>query len=43
VTTTTTTRFDDGCSAVQNGARVRVKGMRQADGSIAATRVKLDN
>jgi hypothetical protein len=43
VTTTTSTRFDDGCSAVRDGLRVEVRGMRQANGSIVAMRVKLDD
>jgi hypothetical protein len=43
VTTTAATRFDDGCSAVQNGRRVEVKGTRQSNGSVVASRVKIDN
>lgn len=43
VTTTASTRVDDGCSAVQDGRRVEVRGMRQANGSIVASRVKLDD
>ena len=43
VTTTSATRFDDGCSAVRDGRRVEVRGARQADGSIVATRVKIDD
>ena len=42
VTTTSATRFDDGCSAIQNGTRVEVRGVRQTNGSIVATRVKID-
>lgn len=41
VTTTSTTAFDDiTCARVVNGARVEVKGERQADGSIVASRVE---
>jgi hypothetical protein len=43
VTTTSATRFDDGCSAVRDGLRVEVRGVRQTDGSIVATRVKIDD
>jgi hypothetical protein len=43
VTTTASTRFDDGCSAVQDGRRVEVRGTRQTNGSIVATRVKLED
>jgi hypothetical protein len=43
VTTTSATRFDDGCSAVRDGRRVEVRGVRQPNGSIAATRVKIDD
>jgi hypothetical protein len=43
VTTTSATRFDDGCAAVQNGSRVEVRGTRQATSSILATRVKLED
>ena len=43
VTTTATTRFDGGCTAVQNMRRVEVKGMRQMDGSVVATRVEIDD
>lgn len=42
VTTSAATRFDGGCPAVQNGRRVEVRGMRQPDGSIAASRVKVN-
>ena len=43
VTTTSATRFDDGCTAIRDDRRVEVRGVRQADGSIVATRVKLDD
>ena len=43
VTTTSATRFDDGCSAVVDGSRVEVRGIRQTNGSIVASRVKLDD
>ena len=42
VTTNSATTFRDGiCMDVKDGARVEVKGTRQADGSILATRVEL--
>ena len=37
------TRFDRGCSAVQNGRRVEIRGVRQSDGSIVASRVKMED
>ena len=43
VATTSTTRFDEGCSAVRDGRRVEVRGVRQTDGRIIATRVKTDD
>jgi hypothetical protein len=43
VTTTSATRFDDGCSAIRDGKRVEVRGVRQTNGSIVATRVKLED
>ena len=43
VTTTSATRFDEGCSAVRDGRRVEVRGVRQTNGSIVATRVKIDD
>jgi hypothetical protein len=43
VTTTSATRFDDGCSAVRDGRRVEVRGVRQTNGSIVATRVKIED
>jgi hypothetical protein len=43
VTTSGSTRFDDvSCSGLANGLRVEVRGVRQANGSIRATRVKRD-
>lgn len=40
VTTSASTTFDGGaCSALKSGTKVNVKGLRQADGSVAATRV----
>lgn len=43
ITTNATTTFDAGaCSALKNGDKVEVKGTRQSDGSVIATRVKKD-
>ena len=43
VSTDAATRFKDGtCSQVTSGVRVEVKGVRQSNGSINATRVELD-
>ena len=43
VTTSTTTTFSGvTCVAIANGTKVEVEGTKQADGSIAATSVKLD-
>lgn len=42
-TTSASTRFDDvACTALKAGSQVEVRGTRNADGSIAATRVKKD-
>ena len=42
VKTSATTRFaNDSCGLLSNGRRVEVKGARQADGSIAATKVEV--
>jgi hypothetical protein len=42
-TTNSSTKFDDvACTALKAGGKVEVKGTRNADGSIAATRVKKD-
>ena len=39
-----TTRYEDGaCAGVRNGVRVEVKGQRQADGSVLATRIELED
>ena len=44
VKTTSATTFDDGtCAQVQNNVRVEVKGVRQTDGSLQATRVELED
>jgi hypothetical protein len=44
VTTTTATSFDKvTCASVKNGSVLQIKGTRQTDGSIAATRVKIDD
>jgi hypothetical protein len=44
VTTTSTTRFDGVlCGSLKNGDEVEVKGVRQMDGSIVATRVELED
>jgi Domain of unknown function (DUF5666) len=41
IVTSASTTFEDGtCSSLKNGAKVNVKGTKQGDGSIAATRVK---
>ena len=41
VTTSASTTFEDGtCAALKSGTKVNVKGLHQADGSVAATRVK---
>lgn len=40
ISTTTTTRFELGCSAITAGTRVEVKGTGGANGTITATRVK---
>jgi hypothetical protein len=39
VKTSSSTTFDGGCAAIVNGASVSVTGTRQADNSVAATRV----
>lgn len=44
VTTSSTTAFDDTtCARVANGMRVEVKGARQTDGSVVASRVEADD
>jgi hypothetical protein len=41
ITTSASTTFEDVvCTALRSGNKVNVKGIRQADGSVAATRVK---
>lgn len=41
ITTSASTTFEDvACTALKSGNKVNVKGIRQADGSVAATRVK---
>jgi len=41
ITTSASTTFEDGtCSSLKNGTKVNVKGTKQADGTVAATRVK---
>ena len=43
VSTNNATAFADGtCSTVQNGTKVEVKGNKQNDGSVLATRVEID-
>jgi len=41
-TASSSTRFDTACSSLASGQRVEVKGTRNSDGSITATRVKRD-
>ena len=44
VTTSATTKFDGGgCTAVRQDVRVEVRGARQDDGSILATKVEIDD
>jgi hypothetical protein len=38
-----TTRFEDRCADVKNGAEVEVRGQRQSDGSIQATRIEVED
>jgi hypothetical protein len=41
VTTSSATVFDGvACTALKSGDKVNVEGLRQADGSVAATRVR---
>jgi hypothetical protein len=42
VVTNSATKFDDPCQQIANGRRVEVKGTRQTDGSIVATKVEFD-
>ena len=41
VTTTSATTFDHACTDVKNGVKVEVKGTKQTDGSIAASKVSI--
>lgn len=44
VTTDGSTRFEDGtCSSVQNGTRVEVKGLRQSNNTVLATKVEIED
>jgi hypothetical protein len=44
VATNSSTEFDDGpCGGVQNGSNVEVKGIRQADGSVVAREVEMED
>lgn len=40
VSTSASTRFDDACSSLKNGDRVEVRGVRQANNVVAASRVE---
>jgi hypothetical protein len=40
ISTSASTTFESACSSLKSGDKVNVKGTRQADGSVAATRVK---
>lgn len=43
VNTNHATRFEDLCGSIANGTRVEVEGNRQANGSILATEVEIDD
>ena len=44
VTTNGATRYEDGtCNSVQNGTRVEVKGLRQSNNTVLATKVELED
>jgi len=44
VKTNNATKFEDGpCARIANGTRVEVKGTRQADGTILATEIEIDD
>jgi len=44
VKTSAATRFEDGsCTGVRNGAKVEVKGTRQSDGSVLASKVEVED
>ena len=40
VSTSASTRFDDACSSLKNGDRVEVRGVRQTNNVVAASRVE---
>jgi len=40
VSTSASTRFDDACGSLKNGDRVEVRGVRQANNAVAASRVE---
>jgi len=40
VSTSATTRFDDGCTGLKNGDSIEVRGSKQTNGTVAATRVR---
>ncbi len=42
VKTTTATKFEHSCAAVRNTVKVQVKGVRQTDGSVVASKVEAD-
>ena len=43
VITNGATRFEDPCASIVNGTRVEVEGTRQANGSILASEVEIDD
>lgn len=43
VTTNGATKFEDPCASIVNGTRVEVEGTRQANGSILASEVEIDD
>jgi hypothetical protein len=43
VVTNSATRFEDPCASIVNGTRVEVEGTRQANGSILASEVEIDD
>jgi len=43
VNTNSATRFEDPCGRIANGTRVEVEGNRQANGTILATEVEIDD
>jgi len=40
VSTSASTRFDDACGSLKNGERVEVRGIRQTNNVVAASRVE---